>query len=66
MELPWVAGGVLRALVGPPMHRHCIIGSWLSPKDDSLASTCEDLVQMAVPKLVDGLQGDDNGSMDSQ
>ena len=64
MEHPWVAGGVLRALVSPLMHRHCIVGSWLAPIVGSLASTYEDLVQMAIPKSVDGLQVNDDGPMD--
>jgi hypothetical protein len=64
VELPWAMGDVVRAPASPPMHRHCIVGSWLAPKVGSLSSTCEDLVQMAVSKSVDGLQVNDNGPMD--
>ena len=73
MEVPWAAGrvvrapgGVVRALGNPPMHRHCIVGSWLAPKGGSLASMCEDLVCMAVPISVDGLQVNDSGPMHPQ
>ena len=27
VEVPWAPGGVVRASVGPTMHRHCIIES---------------------------------------
>jgi hypothetical protein len=64
MEVPWASGGVVRAPVSPLMHHHCIVGSWLAPKVGSLANTCEDLVQMAVPKSSDGLQVNGNGPMD--
>ena len=64
MEVPWAAGGVVRAPAGPPMHCHCIVVSWLAPKVGSLPSTREGLVQIAVPKSVDGLQVNDNEPMD--
>jgi hypothetical protein len=62
--VPWASGGVVRAPTGPLMHRHCIVGSWLAPKVGFLASMCEDLVQMVVPKSANGLQVNDNGPMD--
>ena len=63
VEVPWALGGMVRAPASPPMHHHCIIGSWLAPKVGSLASTCEELVQKVVARSVDGLQVNDNGPM---
>ena len=48
----------------PSDHRLCIVGSWLAPKVCSFSSMCEDLVQKAVARSVDGLQVNDNGPMD--
>ena len=62
--MPWAPGGLVRVLVGPPLHRHCIVGSWFSPKVGCHRSMCEDLVRKVVARLVDGPQVDDNGHMD--
>jgi len=71
VEVPWAAGrvvrapgGVVRALGNPPMHRHCIVGSRCAPKVGGLSITCEDLVRMAVARLVHGVQVNDSGPMD--
>jgi len=64
VEVPWAAGGVVRAPAGPPMHCHCIVGSRFAPKVSCLSITCENLVYMAVARSVDGPQVDDNGPMD--
>jgi len=59
-----VTSGLVGAPVGPSMHRHCIVGSWFSPKVGCHRSMCEDLVRKVVARLVDGPQVDDNGPMD--
>jgi hypothetical protein len=64
MEVTWAPSGVVRELAGPPMHRHGIVGSQFAPKVGCLIITCEDLVCMAIARLVDGLQVNDNGPMD--
>ena len=58
-----MSSSMVRAPVGPLMHRHYIVGSWLAPKVGCQCSTCEDLLQKAVARSVDGLQVNDNGHM---
>ena len=57
MEVTW-------APAGPPMHHHCIVGSWLAPKVGYDASTCQVSIQKVVPRSVDALQVYDDGPMD--
>ena len=64
MEETWAPGGGGRAPAGPSMHHHYIVGSWLAPKVGCDDSTCQVLVQKAVPRSVDALQVYDDGPMD--